>query len=99
MFKSVQSGLPYGILGELSGGVTGALQVPPLMICKGGKPAFLEEGAPLIPPVAVDATVTQEEDKPLSQGIKDKPSPAPPPGGPYDEDAGLTVDDTQQSPC
>ena len=64
------TGMPLAV-GELKGGVTGALEEPPCIACKGGRPVLLLVLAvPLPPPPPAD-------DNPFNQGIRDVPSLAP----------------------
>jgi hypothetical protein len=86
---SVLIGMPLAV-GELRGGVTGALADFPCMTCKGGRPALLLVLAvPLLPPPP-----PWQEDKPLSHGMRDVPSLAP-----GHEDVGLTDGDGETSIC
>ncbi len=91
-----QSGFTAGrvplVVGELRGGVTGALEEFPYCItCNGGRPALLLVLVVPLPPPPPPAPAAAE-DKPLSHGMSDVPSPAP-----GYEDAGLTDGDGETS--
>lgn len=65
--QSGLTGIPRAV-GELRGGVTGALDVPPCITCKGGRPVLL---------LVLAVPLPFPDDRPFNHGISDVPSLAP----------------------